>query len=222
MATLTFLREALTSIHQVGNILPAQRLLVQAMITPLPRRNRIRIIELGAGEGCITRAIIRKLDGLDYHLISIELNERLLAANQEALANLRGPAPARNGKGCVALLRHDAFAFPEVMQAHGMQQADAIISSLPLSNFPAQRRRALLADVRQTLAEHGVFTQYRHAPLGLEELQAHFPRVHCRFVPNLLPAWVYSCYPERRAGCQTPRPEPAAAEGGGCVGPSGW
>ncbi|MBM3881719.1 MAG: hypothetical protein FJ387_18675 [Verrucomicrobia bacterium] len=200
MAVLIFLKEALTSFRRMGAFLPAQRHLIDAVVNALPRRNRLTIVELGAGEGCITRAVVRKLDGLEYQLLVFELSDALLEANRHALGVPSRRTHAQIHRGTLALLKQDAFRFPDVLAEHGVSHVDAVLSSLPLSHSPAARRRAFIESVRTTLADQGLFVQYRHTPRGAHELHDCFLDVQRRFVVNLMPAWVYTCRRPARAG----------------------
>ena len=197
MDVLSFLKEALSSFQRVGAFLPAQKLLVNAVVEALPSRNSMTIVQLGAVEGSTTRAIMHKMDGLEYRLKAFELNEMLLDANRRALGRpaCRPAAPMQRER--IELPQQDAFAFAQALTQRGVARVYAVLSLLPLSHCSPARRQSLLQSIITMLREEGIFVQYRHTPRGLRELKRCFPDVQRRLVFNVLPAWVYTC---RKAG----------------------
>lgn len=200
MPVLTFMREAVTSFRQLGTFIPTQPWLARDIARSLPRREGVRVVELGAGEGSITRAIVRELGERDYRFVVIEANENLLAANRQSImGRAAGGRCASEGALQEALarrllfLREDALALGRILDEWDMAAVDAIVSSLPLAYFTPLQRRDLFALAKGRLVEEGVFVQYRYTPVGLRELRPFFSRIERRYVPHFLPAWVYVC-----------------------------
>lgn len=71
-----FFLEAIKDIKTIGSITGSSKQLIEKMIKPIPFENKLQIVEFGAGDGCITRAIQSKLS-IGSHLKSFELNESL-------------------------------------------------------------------------------------------------------------------------------------------------
>jgi phosphatidylethanolamine/phosphatidyl-N-methylethanolamine N-methyltransferase len=188
MPALTSIKEAMSSFRQMGTLLPTQTHLAHSIARTLPRRNGLNIVELGAGEGSITRAIVRELGKLEYRLLAVELNETLLRANRQALASrFNGSA------GRVVFVQGDAFGFGRILEEQKMPNVDVVVSTLPLYYFPPNRRKGLFAMARERLGEAGMYVQYRYTPDGLDELRPYFSRIQRRFVLNLMPAWLFVC-----------------------------
>lgn len=195
------MKEAVTSFRKLGTFVPTQPGLAREIARTLPRRDGVRIVELGAGEGSITRAIVQELGALDYRFLVIEPNENLLAANQRSLLGRAGGREGRlggvtsrgDGGGELYFLRDDALALGRILDDREMSLVDAIVSSLPLAYFTPIQRRDLFALAKDRLFEDGVFVQYRYTPGGVPELQPFFSRIRRRFVPHILPAWVFVC-----------------------------
>jgi phospholipid N-methyltransferase len=193
------MKEAVTSFRKLGTFVPTQPGLAREIARTLPHRDGIKVVELGAGEGSITRAIVQELGGLDYRFLVIEPNENLLAANQRSL--LGGPTAGQprgnrrrcDGGGELWFLGEDALALGRILDEREMPAVDAIVSSLPLAYFTPIQRRDLFALAKDRLFENGVFVQYRYTPGGVPELQPFFSRIHRRFVPHFLPAWLFVC-----------------------------
>lgn len=188
-----FVREASTSFRQMGTFLPAQRHLARKVSEAVPRRDGVTIMELGAGEGCLTRAIVRQLDGLAYRFLVIELSRPLIEANRQAIGvcfSLQED-PAKRGR--LHFLQGDALAFESTLRQLGLSRVDAVVSSLPLQYFSCKQRLRLFRSVRNVLGQEGVFVQYRYTPRGVAELSRYFGQVRRRFVLNVLPAWLFVC-----------------------------
>jgi phospholipid N-methyltransferase len=197
MPVLTFMKEAVGSFRVLGTFLPAQPLLAQKIARNLPRRPGMRIVELGAGEGSITRAIVEELAATEYEFLVIESRKTLLNANQGSILGADrngGDGDLRRSAGArLTFLPADAFTLGRILDQRGILWVDAIVSSLPLFYFTPVQRRDLFALAQDRLNRSGIFIQYRYTPQGLDELRPFFQRVNRSFVPNLLPAWLFIC-----------------------------
>jgi phosphatidylethanolamine/phosphatidyl-N-methylethanolamine N-methyltransferase len=213
MPVLTFIREALTSFRQLGTFLPTQTHLAQSIARTLPQRDGLNIIELGAGEGSITRAIVSQLDGVQYRFLVIELNGKLLKANQATIHSNPRRRAARASKGRLAFIQEDAFALERILEDQQMTTVDAMISSLPLYYIPAAQRKYLFAMAKDRLGQQGVYVQYRYTPQGTDELEPFFSHIRRRFVLNLLPAWLFVCHNQAACDVPTTRPLPETPSG---------
>jgi phosphatidylethanolamine/phosphatidyl-N-methylethanolamine N-methyltransferase len=211
MPALTFIKEAMSSFRQMGTLLPTQTHLAHSVARTLPRRNGLNIVELGAGEGSITRAVVRELGKLEYRLLAVELNETLLRANRRTLASR-----CNGSAGRVVFVQGDAFAFGRILEEQKMPRVDVVISTLPLYYFPPSQRKGLFAMARERLGEAGMYVQYRYTPDGMDELRPFFSRIQRRFVLNLMPAWLFVCdnhengvtSRSRRPGMEEPSTDP--------------
>jgi phospholipid N-methyltransferase len=193
MPVLTFMKEAVGSFRELGAFLPTQPLLAHKIARNLPHRPGIRIVELGAGEGSITRAIVEELAATDYELLVIESRTNLLTANEKSIRDRAGSGVHRRCASRISFLLEDAFSLGRILDQRGISWVDAIVSSLPLFHFAPAQRRDLFALAQDRLNRTGVFIQYRYTPQGLDELRPFFDRVHRSFVPNVLPAWLFVC-----------------------------
>lgn len=195
-----FVRESFGSFRQLGTFLPAQLHLARKVAAAVPRKNGMILVELGAGEGCLTRAILHHLAGLEFWFLVVELNGNLLRANRESIAaefptkaNSNSPMQMQFGKGCVLFLQENAMALDRMLARFSIQGADAVVSSLPLFYLSPAQRQNLLHSIRKNLGETGVYVQYRYSPRGTSELTEHFRSIHKEFILNLPPASLWSC-----------------------------
>lgn len=139
------------------------------------------IVELGAGNGCITREIIKRLKP-ETTLISFELNptfcEKFLQFSQPN----------------VHIVNDSAEKIGEYLEKYGFEKADYIISALPLTNFPMQLKEAILDESVRTLKKGGIFMQFQYLTTVKKLLRSRFKKVKIGFVPaNIPPAFVYTC-----------------------------
>jgi phosphatidylethanolamine/phosphatidyl-N-methylethanolamine N-methyltransferase len=162
----------------IGAVAPSSRLLAKVMAVGLWRG--ARVLELGAGTGTLTQAILDT--GVDpKHLQVVECN-----AEFTALLRRRFPR--------CAVIEADATALTGHVADSGA--IDVVISGLPLMLFSAEQKRGLLTQAFGVLAPHGVFRQFTYggrcpidrelrAALGLESQLIGFAPF------NLPPAFVY-------------------------------
>jgi phosphatidylethanolamine/phosphatidyl-N-methylethanolamine N-methyltransferase len=181
---LTFLWQWLKSPRSMASVAPSGRQLGQLMADALPAGFH-RIVELGAGTGAITDALVRH--GISpTSLLAVEMNPIL----HEVLAR-RFPQ--------LHLAHGDARHLRELVIESGAfvcGEVDAVLSSLGLLSMPKELQRDILAAAFDVLRADGVFIQYtygRSSPLdedvcrqlGLRSTQAGLAW------RNLPPARVY-------------------------------
>ncbi len=177
-----FLREYLRDRKTVGNIWPSsKRLCEQIAETPDLQSSKV-IVEWGAGEGHVTREILKKM-GPHQSLIAFEL----LEVFAKKLATIRDHR--------LVVVKGDFTNTEQNLKELGYIQADCIVSSIPITMLTKDERRSSFEFARTCLKNEGSFVQYSyiwwwHKPM----LESVFPRVRTHFVlANLPPAFVYHC-----------------------------
>ncbi|GMV06986.1 MAG: phospholipid N-methyltransferase [Gemmatimonadota bacterium] len=153
------------------------------------------LVELGAGTGCVTREILRRMRP-DARLVSLEINPAFVERCRSSLPDARLTLV----EGCATELR-------AILERNGVDGADAVISSLPLSILGADAVERILDASRDSLRPGGRFVQYQYS-LGLQErLRRRYPRVSLGFTPlNVPPAFVYVCSDTGEVPPPRPRP----------------
>lgn len=179
----------------VGTFAPSSQALADrlASIVPTPAQHRAPVVvELGAGTGEITPAIMRRV-GPEARVIAVESDAKLAAILDRR-------------KLGVEVLAVDAAKLPELLAERGIEQADAVVSAIPFTLMPVDGQRGMLRAVHACVRPDGVFTTVAYAA-GLQlpgavrfrrELGAMFDEVlPTRTVwRNFLPAMSYVCrYP---------------------------
>ncbi len=185
-----FLFEFARHPRSTGAIGPSSPELAEAMVRGMGLETADLVVELGAGTGAFTTAIVDQLTP-EARFMAMELNPRMA----ESLHNDFAPEAVEV-----------VCASAEHLCAHlddGAGRVDAIISSLPWVCFNAQLQRAILQEIRRALRPGGRFSTFAYAhaawlPSGLKfrrELRSVFPE--CEILPivwrNLPPAFIYRC-----------------------------
>lgn len=139
---LAFFQEFLKHPLQVGSVIPSSRFLEQRLLRAAELMTASTVVELGAGTGGTTRAILRALPP-QARLISVEINphfHRRLGAIHDA-----------------RLIAHlgSASKLKEILAGYGVGAADAVISGIPFSTMTPAHGSAVLAAVAEVLSPHG-------------------------------------------------------------------
>lgn len=161
---------------------PSSRFLAKKMLEPIDFQVAKVIIELGPGTGVFTRKIIEKMRP-DALFLIFELNENFIALLQKKINDPR-----------VHLIHDSAEKMHEYLVKNGVEKADAIISSLPLANFPETLRTSLIQESHAVLNDNARFIQFQYSLNAKKSIKKVFQNVSISFTPaNFPPAFIYTC-----------------------------
>lgn len=182
MSRKAFFKEFLRSSKNIGSIHPSSKALAKRMISHIDWDNAKCIVELGAGDGPITRQIVKKLKP-GTELLVFELNDKFC----EEFLNFSQPN--------VHVINDSAEKIGEYLQKFGLEKADYIISALPLTNFSKDLKESIIDESVRSLRPGGMYMQFQYMTTVKKLLKSKFSRVKISFVPaNIPPAFVYSCW----------------------------
>ena len=175
-----FLREWFADPQRTGSVTPSSPKLAAAMARWLPSDPESYVLELGPGTGAVTQALIER--GLrEDRLVAIENNPKLAR-----LLHRRFPR--------AHIITGDAWHLDVLLreQAEPIESVGAVISSLPLLNFPPAEADTLAEKIRAILEHGGKWVQYSyHLGNGHHKSATHFHRLASKIVwLNLPPARV--------------------------------
>ena len=158
-----FWREFRQTFHSTGAVLPSGPRLCRALArftvaTDRPRR----ILEVGPGTGVVTDAILRKIGPADT-LDLVELNDRFVAALRERLAGEDNWRRAAD--------RVHIHHMP-VEQLAVERPYDAIVSGLPLNNFPVDVVRSILSHLKKLASPDATLSFFEY--VGVRKAKALF------------------------------------------------
>lgn len=164
-----------------GTITPSSRVLIKTLLAPIGFNTARCIIELGPGNGCVTRAILNRMHP-DCVLICFEVNCDFV--NQ--LNSLTDPR-LRVVNACASSIR-------TILDELRIAEVDHIVSSLPLALIDDDIVQNILNSVTTNLRDGGRFLQYQYSLNNYAELKPIFKDVKLDFIfRNMPPAFVYEC-----------------------------
>lgn len=135
---------------ELGAVLPSSPRLARAMAAEIDPGAPGAVVELGAGTGSVTRAI------LDAGVAPADL---IVIEREPCFCHLIG----RRFPG-VGVLEADARNLAETLAAAGVWRLKAVVSSLPLVSMTEQARHRIAAQVFASLAPGGTLVQFTYAP----------------------------------------------------------
>lgn len=141
---LAFLRNP----RKVGNPFASGKSLSKAMAAQLVVGEDEFVIELGAGNGAVTRAILDA--GIKPEKLII------IERDKQFLKRLTNKFPG------VRIELGDARNTSEIVKALGIKQVGAVVSSLPLLNMPHAIRHDIVNSCFKALKKDGLYIQYTY------------------------------------------------------------
>jgi phosphatidylethanolamine/phosphatidyl-N-methylethanolamine N-methyltransferase len=165
----------------VGALLPTSSVTARRMASVIDMSSGLPVLELGAGTGVITKAILeRGVKPAD--LVSIEYASHFYELLRKKFAGV----DVRNG---------DVFELDTVLADRRDQMFDSVISAVPMLSFPLDRRIALMKSLLARVPPGRPVIQITHGPMSpLPAMPEAYEIVHYDFVVrNLPPAqlWLY-------------------------------
>jgi phosphatidylethanolamine/phosphatidyl-N-methylethanolamine N-methyltransferase len=145
-----FLREWLADPQRTGSVMPSSPKLAAAMAHWLPANPESYVLELGPGTGAVTAALIAR--GLrEERLVAIEQSPKMAHL-------LRKRFPSAH------IITGDAWHLDELLMDRNnpIASVGAVISSLPLVNFPLEQAERLAEKIRTVLEPQGNWVQYSY------------------------------------------------------------
>ncbi len=143
-----FLKELINNYGSVGAVFPSSRLLAKAMSDPIPDKIKGYVVELGAGTGAITQALIKKVSH-PKQLIIIEQSEKLADYLQQRYPTAQ-------------IIHGDAVKLSALL-ADQKNQIHCIVSSLPLRSMPTELVRAISDEIENLLKPGDLFIQFTYS-----------------------------------------------------------
>ncbi len=180
---LQFACSALIKFRQTGAIIPSQRILIDKMISPVPRNYAGQIIELGAGNGALTVRLAKRCP--KARIIACEINPALARDTRRNL-DLAGI----NGR--VQVVSDAAEHLLSEMGRRGTDKADYIVSGIPIGNLGRERTLNLVNKISRGLTKGGLYIQFQYSLIDRKTIRSKFS--HLRTVPvvlNFPPAVIY-------------------------------
>ncbi|MFN3546727.1 MAG: phospholipid N-methyltransferase PmtA [Mesorhizobium sp.] len=178
---LRFLRGMIETPRAVGAIMPTSAAVSRLMASVIDTNSGLPVLELGAGTGVITRAILaRGIAPQKLHLVEY---------SADFADHLRRTFPRAN------VLQGDAFDLDQTLGENRDLVFDTVISGVPLLNFPVAQRIAYVEDLLDRLPAGRPVVQFTYGPFSpVPAGRGNYTVEHLGFVlRNMPPAqlWIY-------------------------------
>lgn len=184
MKTLAHLRTSLRNFRTTGMIARSSRFLCRKMVKHIDWQSAQVIIELGAGDGVLTKYILEKMRP-DAVLLCFEINPDFCEI-------LRGVSDKR-----FHLVEDSAENLYTHLQKYGFEEADAILSAIPFISLPEELTESIVLACRNHLKIGGLFVQFHYSIHMKRFYKRIFGNVRTEFVAiNIPPAFVMLCKKE--------------------------
>jgi phospholipid N-methyltransferase len=168
-----FLRTYLQKPNSVGAVVPSSQALAVAVSEPFRRSPRpVRVLEVGAGTGAVTRYLGQLLTEKDEFDICELQSEFADILERDVLSTSAFRRPLADGR--VRLLRKP------VQQIEGESRYDFVISGLPMSVFELEAVEQIYGVIRRLLKPGGVFTYFEYTWLRRTSRMLAFGRNRAR------------------------------------------
>lgn len=173
--------QLIRNIRTTGTITPSSTRLVNRLLSPIDFSTAKCIIELGPGNGCVTRALLARMRP-DSKLICLEVNHDFV----DALNKFQDPR-LQVHRACASTIR-------AILDDQNIPQVDHVVSSLPLAILDAPMVATILTVVGSNLRDGGKFLQYQYSLKNYSDVKPRFSDVKLKFtLRNMPPAFVYEC-----------------------------
>nr|WP_278116387.1 methyltransferase domain-containing protein [Mesorhizobium sp. WSM4875]WIE94777.1 methyltransferase domain-containing protein [Mesorhizobium sp. WSM4875] len=165
----------------VGAVMPTSVHAARRMASVIRPSSGLPVLELGAGTGVITRAILER--GVrPQQLVSVEYSKDFYQRLKRCFPDV----DVRLG---------DVFSLDEVLAERNGEQFDCVISAVPLLSFPMVKRIALLENLLARIPAGAPVIQITYGPLSpVIKMPERYVVSHYDFIiRNIPPAqlWTY-------------------------------
>jgi phospholipid N-methyltransferase len=179
---LLFARNFFRHPRMLGSLVPSSPFLIKRVLRRIDWATARVIVEYGAGVGTFTAEILRRMrpDGV---LVAFETNDDFVQYLRDTLRDPR-----------LHIVHGSADQVGGVLERLGRGPADYVISGIPFSTIPEDKREAILRATREVLRPRGALIVYQFTRRILPSLERVFGRVARDFEPrNILPAQLFYC-----------------------------
>ena len=177
-----FLKAFFKNPRQIGAVAQTSSFVADEMTRSINFSKAKCLVEFGSGMGNMTEKILEKMSP-GCILLCFEVDKTLAAKLSQNIQDSR-----------VKIICDSAENLGEHMAKHGIEKADHIISSIPLTTLPYQTVKNILSYSFQYLQSGGHYIQVQYSLATLRQVKYLFSSVAVSFVfLNFPPAFVYVC-----------------------------
>lgn len=148
--SLLFFKRALANPVRVGYIVPSSPFLTRQTARFIDFSKARTLVELGPGEGCHTRRILRRMSP-GARLILIELDEHFAQHLEKQFS----------GDSRVTVVQANALHLAETLENLGAGEPDYIVSGIPFTIMERGLREKLFSKIACAMGPHTRFITYQ-------------------------------------------------------------
>lgn len=164
-----------------GMILPTPKSVARKMTQNANLKGATAVVELGAGDGKITRHILSEM-GPQARLFAFEINKELIQIL------------SRIDDSRLVIIDQGAETLKDSLQKHSVTEVDYVFSSIPMSFFSKKMVGDILRSCRELITDQGAFIQYQYNLQAYKLLRQIFAQVKLQFVLfSVPPVFVFFC-----------------------------
>lgn len=179
MKRLDFLLEGIKNIKTTGTFTRSSRHLCRSIIKEINFNEATYIVELGAGDGVITRHLLDKMKQ-NATLFAFEIHPPFL----EILKQIDDPR--------LVIIEENALHIQKILSNKGVTEIDCIISGLPFVNFPEKMALDIISACKNVLKNRGTYIQFHYSLLAKKLYEKIFGNVKISLqVLNFPPAFIF-------------------------------
>jgi phosphatidylethanolamine/phosphatidyl-N-methylethanolamine N-methyltransferase len=146
-----FLAAWVRSPLRIGSFTPSSRSLARAMARQIDLAEKGMVVELGAGTGAVTHALVEVVSS--DRLLVVEREPRLFGILHAQFPQLK-------------IVRADAVELSQVLEECNISKICAIVSSLPLLSMPRGIRNQIESRMAAAISTGGVIIQFTYGPVS--------------------------------------------------------
>ena len=182
---LDFLRESIRNLKITGSVARSSRFLCRRIARKIISAEANVVVELGPGDGAITRYILDRLQP-DAQILVFEVNEVFIEKLQHSVIDPR-----------ITLIHDSAENIAEHLAKRGIKSVDYFISGIPFMMLPDSLAEHITKECHRLLRPNGQFIQFHYSPKLVQFYKNIFGNAEVDFIPlNFPPAFVITCKKE--------------------------
>ena len=182
MERVRFLWQSIKNFKEMGTVIRSSPAMCRNMVQYIDSRNDLIIVELGAGDGVITKYILDKMSK-DAKLFVFEINPELC----EVIASIKDDR--------LILINDGAQYMESILLKYEIETVDTIISAIPFLVLPENLTKEILNISKKILKSGGNFIQMHYVKNISKMYKAIYGNVEINYVAlNIPPGYVFRCF----------------------------
>lgn len=166
----------------MGSVAPSSRFLCRAIVDKINPETAEIVVELGPGDGVITRYILDRIKP-NAKLVIFEINTVFVEKIRTSFDDAR-----------LTVIHDSAENMGLYFEEMGIDAVNYFVSGIPFIMLPESLAESITSKCLQYLKPKGKFIQFHYSPFMLGFYRRVFGKVAIEVVPlNIPPALVVSC-----------------------------